>query len=175
MTEHFLIPFRRALRDKNILGSVFGDLSTRRNWEAIAAALFAEPPGPGDRKIFRELTGRRNWPKEPAREIYQAIGRRGGKSSFAAAVGVYIATMADYSQVLSPGEQAHVVLLAVDRSQAKVLLGYVKAYFSEVDMLRQMVIRETADGVELSNGCVISVHTSSFRSIRGRTNCRRST
>jgi len=169
MTEHFLIPFRKALRDKNILGSVFGDLSTRRNWEAIAAALFAEPPGPGDLEIFRELTGRRNWPKEPAREIYQAIGRRGGKSSFAAAVGVYIATMADYSQVLSPGEQAHVVLLAVDRSQAKVLLGYVKAYFSEVNMLRQMVIRETADGVELSNGCVISVHTSSFRSIRGRT------
>ena len=169
MTDHFLMPFRTALRDPNVLGSVFGDLSTRRNWEVIGAALFAEPPQPGDLKIFQELTGRANWPKEPSREIYKAVGRRGGKSSFAAAVGTYIATMADYSRVLSPGEQAHVVLLAVDRSQAKVLLGYVKAYFSEVDMLRQMVVRETADGVELSNGCVISVHTSSFRSIRGRT------
>lgn len=167
--SHFMIPFKQALRDPNILGSVYGNLKSRRNWEVIGAAMFAESPERGDLEIFKQLTGRQHWPSEPSREIYQAIGRRGGKSSFSAAVGVYIATMADYSSVLAPGEMAHVVLLAVDREQAKVLLGYIKAYFSNVEMLKQLVVRETINGVELSNGVAISVHTSSFRSIRGRT------
>ena len=59
MTEHFLMPFRKALRDPNVLGSVFGNLDTRRNWEVIGAALFAEPPELGDLEIFQKLTGQR--------------------------------------------------------------------------------------------------------------------
>jgi len=48
------------------------------------------------------------------------------------------------------------------------VLGYVKAYFRLVPMLAAMVTRETAEGLELSNGAEIAVGTNSYRAVRGR-------
>jgi hypothetical protein len=59
--------------------------------------------------------------------------------------------------------------LANDRDQAKIVLDYSRAYFDRVDMLGEMVTRDPADGLELDNGSEISVHTNSFRAVRGRT------
>jgi hypothetical protein len=59
--------------------------------------------------------------------------------------------------------------LGVDREQAKIVLGYTRSYFDEIEPLRDMVTRQTANGFELDNGVDVVIATNSFRAIRGRT------
>jgi hypothetical protein len=59
--------------------------------------------------------------------------------------------------------------LAVDRQQAKIVLKYTKAFFDRIGLLAGLVTRETADGLDLSTGAELTVATSNFRSVRGRT------
>src|SRR5205809_753397 len=69
---------------------------------------------------------------------------------------------------LRPGERALVACLAVDRDQAKIVLNYCRAFFSDIELFKDMVTRETSYGFELANNVDISVATNSFRSVRGR-------
>lgn len=96
------------------------------------------------------------------------MGRRGGKSFIAAIVAVFLAIFKDYSAFLSPGERGTIMLLAVDRKQARRLLRYVKAILS-LDLLKPYVERETAETLDLSNRVTIEVQTVSYRSVRGYT------
>ena len=57
-------------------------------------------------------------------------------------------------------------MIAVDRRQARIILRYVAALL-RVPLLRQLVMRETAEGFDLSNGTCIEIHTSSFKTVRG--------
>ena len=75
----------------------------------------------------------------------------------------------EFAGRLRPGERALVACLAVDKAQAALVAGYIRAFFAEIPSLRALVERETADGLALSNGVDISIMTSDFRSIRGRT------
>lgn len=58
--------------------------------------------------------------------------------------------------------------LANDRDQAKIVLNYARAYFTDIPLLQGMVERETAFGFELNNKIDIAVSTNSFRAVRGR-------
>src|SRR5262249_31838691 len=69
---------------------------------------------------------------------------------------------------LRGGERAVVMCLAVDRDQAKIVLNYIRSYFTDIPYLAALVRGETKDGLELSNGVDIVVATNSYRSIRGR-------
>jgi len=62
-----------------------------------------------------------------------------------------------------------VLLLACDRQQASIIFRYISAYFEHVEMLRDLVIGASNDTIELSNQVDITVATSSYRSLRGRT------
>ena len=53
------------------------------------------------------------------------VGRRGGKSRIAALVAVYLACFRDYRRVLARGERGHVMVLAADRRQARVVFRYI--------------------------------------------------
>ncbi len=85
----------------------------------------------------------------------------------APAIAAYHAAFFDQQHKLRPGERALVICLAVDREQAKIVLGMIKAFF-ELPMLKPMVMRETQNGLELSNGVDITVATNDFRAVRGR-------
>ncbi len=61
------------------------------------------------------------------------------------------------------------MVVARDRSQAKVILGYIKALIHEVPALAQYVERETAEAIDLVGQISVEVHTASYRAIRGRT------
>ena len=163
-----VLTFTDAMHDPNLLGHAFPDLATWRPHLTIGRATFAEPPQPGDIELFAQLTGRDSWPTVPARNLTMITGRRSGKTRKAAALGVYLAIRQDYGSVLAPGERAVVACLAADRDQAQVLLSYVRAHF-DAPMLRSMVVKETANSIELNNGAVIQVLTASFRALRGRT------
>jgi len=50
-----------------------------------------------------------------------------------------------------------VACLACDRDQARTVAGFTKSYFDEVDMLKGMVTRSTANTFELSNNVDVTV------------------
>lgn len=138
-------------------------------WRTILRAIEASPPRRGDRKRFRELTAREGWPSEPAREVWIAAGRRGGKTRAMALLAVHRAAFIDYSRYLAPGERATVMLLACDRTQARVAMRYVGGLLHAVPLLERMIEREAAEAIDLSNRTTIEIHTASFRATRGYT------
>ena len=97
------------------------------------------------------------------------IGRRGGKSRFAALVAIFLACFRDYRTVLAPGERGVLMIIAADRRQAQVVKRYISALLQAVPMLAAMVEHETRESIVLSTGVTIEIHTASFRAIRGYT------
>ena len=157
-----------AMHDPALFGPWFKDRASWRAWEAFLAALFGLPMTDEEAEIYRRHTGRTTLPAGPAREAWVVAGVRAGKSLIAALTATYLACFRDYSPYLAPGERARVMVLAGDREQAGVILGYVRAFF-EIQLLRQLVANETRESIELSNRVVITIQTASFRRVRGYT------
>ena len=93
----------RALRDPNLLGSLFKSPETWRAWEVYLAALFGLPIGAGDMALFRQCTGLERAPVGRVRESFVICGRRSGKSFISAIVAVYLACFKDWRPYLAPG------------------------------------------------------------------------
>jgi hypothetical protein len=156
-----------AMDDLNLFGSAFPG-STWDGWRAVLKAAFALPMSDAERAFFRTVADREP-PGHRVRELWVVAGRRAGKDSIASLVAAHAAALFDGQHVLlRPGERALVQCLACDRDQSRIVLGYTRAFFDS-PMLRKMVTRDTADGLELSNGVDIVVATNNFRSARGRT------
>jgi hypothetical protein len=151
--------------------SLFGKFFTGESWDgwrSVLKAAFALPMTAADTAFFKSVAGGRDVPTEAVREFWAVVGRRGGKDSVASAICAYTAATFTGQDKLRPGEKAVVVCLAVDREQAKVLLNYIRSYFTDVDLLKGMLTRETAIGFELNNSVDIQILTGNFRSVRGR-------
>lgn len=86
-------------------------------------------------QTFQRFTGRTAAPTAQFTESFIVVGRRAGKSRISVTIGAYVAAFRDYSSVLSPGETAVVMLLAADRRQARVLVNYLGAFFTEIPIL----------------------------------------
>jgi len=136
-------------------------------WRAVLKAAYALPMTEAEIEFFRTVA-ERDPPKSRVREMWIAVGRRGGKDSVASLIAAYSAALFNEGDRLRPGERALVMCLAVDRDQAKVILNYTRSYFSDIEPLKDMVTRETAEGFALENGVDVAISTSSFRSVRGR-------
>ncbi len=155
-----------AMADPQLLGKAFQGASWD-GWRAILRATFGLPMSESEATFFKSVADREP-PNRRVREAVFIAGRRAGKDSIASAIATYAAAFGDYRSYLRPGERAVVACLAVDREQAKIVLGYIKAFFAE-GPLKCLVERETADGLDLTNGVSIEVVTNSFRHVRGRT------
>lgn len=157
-----------ACRDSDLFAPWFerGDWSA---WFAFLAALFALPMTDKQKAIYRKHTRRTQTPVEAFAEAWLVVGRRGGKSFIVALVAVWLACFRDYRKHLQPGERGTVLVIAADRKQARVIMRYVKGLLENVAMLRPLVVRETTEEIELSNGVSIEIGTASFRSTRGYT------
>lgn len=165
------VTYSEACRDPELFGPWFeGD--SWAAWRVIDKALFGEPLDDAEFATFKELTGRDEAPTEPASESWFVCGRRSGKDVKAASIACYLATFGaeifGYLRYLTRGERGVVQLLAVDRDQAKVCLGYLKAMF-EQPMLKRMVAKDVADGIDLTNGLSVEITTNDRRRVRGRT------
>jgi hypothetical protein len=137
-------------------------------WRAVVKAMDALPMSDDEIEFFKSIAGGRNPPKRPSRELWAACARRTGKDSIASGVGAYSAAFFDQQDRLRPGERAVILCLACDQSQAKIVLNYIRSYFSDIPMLRSMVTRETKSGFELDNRVDITVASNDYRSVRGR-------
>ncbi len=158
-----------AIHNKDLFRPLFKDLNTWAAWLVLLKALFGLKLGKEDLKVFREATGREKAPEGGFKELWAIVGRRGGKSFMSAVIAVYLALFYDFKKYLSLGEVGVVQVIAADRSQAQVILQYIKGILHSNPIFEQYLSTELRESVELTNGIVIEVMSCSFRSIRGRT------
>jgi hypothetical protein len=130
-------------------------------WRVILKAAFGIALDDSELQVFHALAGDRPPPDRQVRELWVIAGRRAGKDSVASVVAAHIAAFFGHGDRLRPGERALVLNLATDRDQAKICLNYVRAFFSDIPMLKAMIERETAAGFELSNKVDIAIATKS--------------
>ena len=131
--------------DPQLFGRLFRPTASWAAWRVALKALFALAPTTDDLTCYTAHTGRSAWPSTPAREAWLVVGRRGGKSRIAALVAVYLACFRDYTRVLAPGERGHVMVLAADRRQARVVFRYIVGLLDAVPMLAALIERRTAE------------------------------
>jgi hypothetical protein len=141
--------------------------STWDGWRTVLKGIYALPMTDDEALFFRAISGR-DPPKHRAKEVWIVVGRRGGKDSVASVIAAHAAALFQDDGNLRPGERAIVMCLAVDRSQAGIVLGYTKSYFADIPLLAGMVQRETDTGFELTNSADVLVMTNNFRAVRGR-------
>ena len=163
-----MMDFVAAMNSPKLFGPWFRGPSWD-TWRAVMKAAYALPMAAYELEAFKAVAGDRALPTKRVRELWASPGRRAGKDSIASAIVTHAAITFEPEGRLRPGERALCLCLAVDREQAKIVLGYVRAYFQEIPALGALVTRETKDGLELSNGVDICVSTNSFRAVRGRT------
>jgi len=156
---------------------LMSDAYTGESWEAMKAVLsgaFAVPMPESRKALFDKLAGGREAPAATVKELYIIAARRSGKSDTIGAVAVYLATVGvmldNRLERLSVGERAYISVIAPDRDQAGLLIGYIKGKMNESAVLSAMIERETADGLDLTNRVSIRVNTASFRAVRGKSN-----
>jgi hypothetical protein len=157
----------QAICDHRLLGAGLGDLATWQTWRVALKAAFALPLTPAERKVFTAIAGDRGLPKRRVRELWCLVGRGGGKSRMAAALGDYLALFQTHK--LSPGERGHVLVLAATTDQARTVFGYSQGFLEASKVLEREVKATTATEIRLRNNITLAVHPNSFRSIRGKT------
>lgn len=164
-------PKQTATRDGDQALALFDKVFPGESWQAWRAWLCAvfgiAPRTEQARQLIRDCTGRASLPSRLAREVWNIIGRRGGKGRMAALLAVFVAVFRKY--VLAPGERGLVLVLASDRRQAQVVFQYIVAIFESVPALANLITRRTAERLDLSNGISIEVATASYRTVRGYT------
>ena len=138
-------------------------------WRVFLKALFALEMTQEEFQFFQEHTGRSKIPTVPAEEAWCICGRRSGKSSVMALVGVFSACFKDYSKYLAPGEKGIVKIMSGDREQSRAIFNFVSGILHGSPFLEQLIVRETSDKFELSNRIVIEVGTASYKRVRGLT------
>ena len=164
-----MIPnIREVMTDTALLGHQFSGDSWK-NWVTLLSAFLGVKLSSQEMRLFSTMTGRETPPKQPFKELWLAVGRRGGKSQVAALLAVFEAVFSDHESKLSAGEVATVLVLAADRKQARSVFRYIAGLLHSNPMLEQLIIREDKESIELSNRTVIEIGTASFRSTRGYT------
>lgn len=157
-----------TMTDPNLFGAQF-DAESWGAWRVLLSAFYGLPISHDDLPLLHELTGRETPPEKPHKELWLPVGRRGGKSNTAALIAVYEAFFNDYSDLLSRGEVATVMVIAADRKQARSVMRYIVGLIECSPMLEQMVHKQNAESIELTNRCVIEITTASMRATRGYT------
>jgi hypothetical protein len=151
----------------NLLGAALGDAESWKTWRTVLKAAFGIELNDSEAAAFAAVAGSRAPPAQRVRELWAIVGRRGGKSKVAAALAVYFALFTNPR--LSIGEVGMVLVLAASRDQAAVVFNYIKGFFDASAILKREVANVTASEITLRSGIVIAVHSTSFRTVRGRT------
>ncbi|MGJ7459446.1 hypothetical protein [Halomonas sp. RA08-2] len=162
------VTIREVMTDPALFGEQFGGESFAA-WRALLAGFYGLPLDDDELAAWQDLTGREEAPTGAADEFWLVVGRRGGKSQAAALLAVFEAAFHDYTDRLSPGEVATVMVLAADRKQARSVFRYISGLLHSNPMLERLIVREDKESLELANRTAIEVHTASFRTVRGYT------
>ena len=157
-----------ACRDEAIFGAWFKDRKTWAAWFAFLKVMFGLALDDAELAIFQQCTGRTSPTAGGHLEATLVIGRRGGKSLILALIAAFLAAFYDWSPYLTGGERGTIMVVAADRKQARAIFRYLKEMLS-IPLLAEMIERETADLVDLSNNITIEILAANFRTIRSYT------
>lgn len=135
-------------------------------WCALIGGATGCPLNSEQTEFFRAVT-QRDPLSAPCRELWLAIGRRGGKNRVSAALVVFLALLMPWQLAL--GETGTIMVLASDRAQARVAFRYIRGLLESDDSLLQEVVNVTADTITLRNGVEIAIGTADNAAVRGRT------
>jgi hypothetical protein len=152
---------------KNLAGTEFSGPSWS-TWRVIARLIDGDAHllSAADRALALKLTGRTVLPTGAPREVYIGAGRRGGKTRFASLVATW--KLANEYPQLAPGEAAVTALVAPDRAQAQLALGYVAGLIEQSPLLRPELVSRNTESLELRHAVKLEIATASYRTIRGR-------
>jgi hypothetical protein len=137
------IDIASAMADPDLFQPWFSGPSWK-GWRVILKAAFAVGRLTTPERRFFHTVAERDPPKRRVKELWIVAGRRSGKDSIASLISAHAAALFDQQHRLRRGERALVMCLATDREQAKIILNYIKSYFTEIEPLAGMVTRETA-------------------------------
>src|SRR5262249_4221517 len=146
----------QAIEDERLLGHLFEDRSSWQAWLTVLRAIFGLPFDADDQQRFSEFTGRTTRRHEGYDEIWLPVGRRGGKSRIVSVIAVYLPAFTDWRKILAPGEVAPFRLVAADRAQARIVLGYVRAAILSSPLLAGEVESETQESITLRGRVAIA-------------------
>src|ERR1700722_14859434 len=157
-----------ALGDPGLFGGMF-DAPSWEPWKAFLEALQALPMSDAHLALYRHHTGRAAPPTKPARYAELVCGRGGAKTRVLALPAVYLACCVDHKPYLTPGERAVIAVIAKDRQQAKVILGYIVGFLREIPLFAGLIETEQAESLHLNNSVSLPIYTASIGAPRGRT------
>jgi len=156
-----------ALSLKPLLGQFLKDPETWRAWFTVLKAFFALDYDKEDLALYQQCTGREKWPRKALKELWLMIGVRGGKSFIIAILAAYLAVFKRYA--LSAGEKGYILIVAPTVKQGSIIKSYLSSIFNENDFFRPYIARENQTELELSNGIVIAILASDYKTLRGYT------
>ena len=119
------------------------------------------------------------WPKQKqiVDELFEknishgiwCLGRRSGKTLLASVSAVYMCFVLDeqFRKRVRKGEKWYITTVANDLSQAKIALDNIRQLIVN-SPFEQEITRETAQELEISNGCVFQAIPASARASRGK-------
>ena len=125
----------------------------------------------------RRLFGLEPWPKQ--RELLEAVergprlhvwalGRRAGKTTMAAAVGLHGCLFRpDLDERMRPGERRYAVVVATNQAQARLLVAAARSMVEGSPMLSELVASSTEDELRFTNGTALAAFPCSSRGGRG--------
>jgi hypothetical protein len=125
----------------------------------------------------RDLLGFDLWPAQ--RRILEAVergprihawalGRRSGKSTMCAIVGLWDACLRpELDARVRRGERRHVVVVATNRRQARLVLDAARSIVTGSKLLSGLLLGESEDALEFSTGATFSAFPCTARSGRG--------
>jgi len=139
----------QAIHSKEVFRPYFKDLKTWRNWITFFKVLAGYKKLPEkEMELFRECTGLEELPKEPLKEIFMVVGRRGAKSTVASLLAVFYGIWGDWKKYLSPGETARTFIIATNKQQGKIIMDYISAILSLNPSLKKLVKKQLKETCE---------------------------
>jgi len=161
-----------AIRDRQLFRSMLRpDLAAWDAWTPFLQALYGLPIPAKYHDLFHSCTGRdvNQLPTQGFTSALCLCGRRSGKSTKAALIAVFEATIGPGRAALAPGEEGIVLVLAPSRRQARKVKSYCRACFEQSPVLRAELIAEQSEGFDLRGNIRIEVGTADHRLIRSHT------
>ena len=153
-----------ALADENLFGRTLKSGPSWQPWLTFLRAVYGLPMSDQDLRRFHQHTGREEPRSGGYPEACCIVGCQSGKSQIAALVGVYEAMQA----VLTGQRNVYVPLIAQDlRGAQRALFGYVREAVKASPVLAHEIIRETAEGLELTGGVTLCIYPCRPPAIRG--------
>jgi hypothetical protein len=163
------VSLRDALADPKLLGNAMQDDSFLAMRTLMIASMGEPLINDAERAMFTKLTHRETSPTQRVNELCIVAGRRGSKSRGLSVLAAYCAGLCDWSDVLVPGETGVLLCLAQDKKVAKQILDYTEAIFAGSPILSQLMVKRTAETIELKNHIKIEVRSASMSNLRGPT------